>query len=85
MLNPNFWSWYCLKEFLALLLDTLHEELRAEKATQLIGVSSEESGDMGKVKSDIDMSMASKARGRKFSGTVGPTDDKRFVDIATVY
>ena len=68
-------TFYLFKEFLALLLDTLHEELRAEHAVELID-SKLEGGEEGNQETK-DMCLASKTRGRKFSGTVGPTDDKR--------
>ena len=64
-----------LKEFLALLLDTLHEELRAERAVELID-SKLEGGELANQETK-DMCLAIKTRGRKFSGAVGPTDDKR--------
>ena len=32
-----------------------------------------------------DMSLASKTRGRKFSGTVAPTDDKRSVVVRMIF
>ena len=68
---------FVFKEFLALLLDTLHEELRAESATKLISLSLEGGAISNPLVEDSSVNMASKIGARRLPENNGSTDDKR--------
>ena len=64
---------------MALVLDTLHEELRAVRAAKLMEFSHEETNKQSTSKENLMIGMPCRISARRFSETIiSPTDDSQY-------